>query len=194
MYVEAQRVEEKQGKYTFDGKQIRAQLGKMGKSLKNAIAPDEICEQYGCDTLRLYEMYLGPLDQSKLWRTRDIVGVHRFLQRLWRNLIDDETDRVLVAEESASVALRRKLHQTIKRVTDAMESMSFNVAIAALIELNNELVSLKEVSREVAEPMLLCLGPIASAHGGRIMAAARAWPDDRLRELAQLQPGAAGGG
>ena len=161
MYVEAQRVEEKQGKYYLGDKQIRAQLGKMGKSLKNAIAPDEICEQYGCDTLRLYEMYLGPLDQSKPWRTRDIVGVHRFLQRLWRNLIDDETDRVLVTDEPAPEALRRQLHKTVKRVTDAMESMSFNVAIAALIELNNELVALKAVPREVAEPMLLCLGPIA---------------------------------
>ena len=161
VYIDAHGVQEKQGKYYADGKQVNAQLGKMGKSLKNAIAPDEICEQYGCDTLRLYEMYLGPLDQSKLWRTRDIVGVHRFLHRLWRNLIDDESDQVLVTDDPAAVPLRRKLHKTVKRVTDAMESMSFNVAIAALIELNNELVSLEAVPREVAEPMLLCLGPIA---------------------------------
>ena len=73
----------------------------MGKSLKNSIAPDDICQEYGCDTLRLYEMYLGPLDQSKLWRTRDIVGIHRFLQRLWRNFVADETDAWLVVDEPA---------------------------------------------------------------------------------------------
>ncbi len=161
VYVSAEKVQEKGGKYFFEGQEVNAQMGKMGKSLKNAIAPDDICEQYGCDTLRLYEMYLGPLDQSKLWRTRDIVGVHRFLQRLWRNFIDDDSETLLVSDEPATEAIRRKLHQTIKRVTDAMESMSFNVAIAALIELNNELVALDRVPREAAVPMLLCLSPMA---------------------------------
>ncbi len=161
MYVSADQIEEKQGKYYLEGKEVNGSLGKMGKSLKNAIAPDDICEQYGCDTLRLYEMYLGPLDQSKLWRTRDIVGVHRFLQRLWRNFVDEETNKLLVTDEPASESQRRLLHKTVKRVTDAMGAMAFNVAIAAMIELNNELVGLESLPREIAKPLVLCLSPAA---------------------------------
>jgi len=161
VYVEADKVKEDGKAYTYEGEAVSREFGKMGKSLKNAVSPDEVCEQYGCDTLRLYEMYLGPLDQSKVWNTRDIVGVHRFLQRLWRNFVNDETGELLVVSEKADESLKRKLHKTIKRVTDSMESMSYNVAIAALIELNNELVSLKHIPREVAENMLPMLGPIA---------------------------------
>jgi len=147
--------------YYHNDTPVVREYGKMGKSLKNAVNPDEMCEQYGCDSLRLYEMYLGPLDQSKPWRTDDIVGVHRFLQRLWRNFIDEETGKMHVVDEATPQDLLKKLHKTIKRVTDAMESMSFNVAIAALIELNNDLVQRKTVPLEVAEPMLLCLAPMA---------------------------------
>ena len=137
------------------------EYGKMGKSLKNAVAPDDMCEQYGADSLRLYEMYLGPLDQSKPWRTTDIVGVHRFLQRLWRNFVDPETGALRVTDAAPEEGLRRFLHKTIKRVSEDMERMSFNTAIAALIELNNELVPLKDVPREVAEPMVRLLSPMA---------------------------------
>ena len=161
IYVEAEKVVDKDGQYTFNGEPVTREFGKMGKSLKNAVSPDEVCEQYGCDTLRLYEMYLGPLDQSKVWNTRDIVGVHRFLQRLWRNFVDEETGELLVTSEKADETLKRKLHKTIKRVTDSMEAMAYNVAIAALIELNNELVALKHIPREVAENMLPLLAPIA---------------------------------
>jgi len=155
--------------FTYQGEPVTQEYGKMGKGLKNAIAPDEVCEQYGCDTMRLYEMYLGPLDQSKAWNTRDIVGVHRFLQRVWRNFVNTETDKQtglethtwLVTDEPADEALRRQLHKTIKRVTDDMERMSFNTAIAALIELNNELVGRKSLPREVALAMVLLLSPLA---------------------------------
>ena len=140
---------------------VTRNMGKMGKSLKNAVAPDDICEQYGCDTMRLYEMYLGPLEQSKMWRTRDIVGVHRFLQRLWRNFVDEDSDELLITDDAAPDDLRKKLHKTIKRVTDGMNSLSFNTAIAALIELNNDLVAIDRVPREVADPMVLCLAPMA---------------------------------
>ncbi len=136
-------------------------LGKMGKSLKNAIAPDDICDQYGCDTMRLYEMYLGPLEQSKLWNTRDIVGVHRFLQRVWRNFVNPDTGAWQVSDAPASDDLRRLLHRTIKRVTEDMERMSFNTAIAAMIELNNALVGEKTIPRQIAEPMVLLLAPLA---------------------------------
>src|SRR5690606_34320113 len=103
VYVEAKDVVNAEGRPAADvqgqkgqaffhkNKPVKEEFGKMGKSLKNAVAPDDICERYGCDTLRLYEMYLGPLDQSKIWNTNDIVGVHRFLNRLWRNFVDEET-------------------------------------------------------------------------------------------------------
>ncbi len=161
VYVEAEKVDDKDGKYLYEGEPVNREFGKMGKSLKNAVSPDEVCESYGCDTLRLYEMYLGPLDQSKVWNTRDIVGVHRFLQRLWRNFVNEDAGELLVTSDKTDEALKRKLHKTIKRVTDSMNGMAFNVAIAALIELNNELVSLKTIPREVAENMLPMLAPIA---------------------------------
>ncbi len=161
VYVDAEKVEEANGTFTYEGQPVSREFGKMGKSLKNAVSPDEVCEKYGCDTLRLYEMYLGPLDQSKVWNTRDIVGVHRFLQRVWRNFIDEETGELLVVSDKADESLKRKLHKTIKRVTDSMNAMAFNVAIAALIELNNELVALKTIPREVAENMLPLLAPLA---------------------------------
>ncbi len=90
-YVEADRVEERDGQYFFDGKPVTREFGKMGKSLRNAVAPDDIYRDYGADTLRLYEMFMGPLDKERPWSTADIVGVHRFLQRLWRNVVDEDT-------------------------------------------------------------------------------------------------------
>ncbi|MDX1681780.1 MAG: class I tRNA ligase family protein, partial [Phycisphaeraceae bacterium] len=147
--------------YFFDGEPVNERFGKMGKSLKNAINPDDMCEQYGCDSLRLYEMYLGPLDQSKPWRTDDIVGVHRFLQRLWRNLVDEESGDLKVSDDAPDDQLNALLHRTIERVTDDMERLSYNTAIAALIELNNALVQLDTVPRAVAEPLVLLLAPMA---------------------------------
>ena len=161
IHVPVDDVEEKDGGFYYNGEPVDRQLGKMGKSLKNAITPDEVREKYGCDTLRLYEMYLGPLEQSKLWRTRDIVGVHRFLQRLWRNFIDDETGELLVHDVQPDEGLNRKLHKTIKRVTDDMHRMSFHTAIAALIELNNDLVALEKLPLDVAECLVLMLAPFA---------------------------------
>ncbi|QNN23406.1 leucine--tRNA ligase [Planctomycetales bacterium ZRK34] len=160
IYVDALKIEEKDGQFFYEGQPVTRNLGKMGKSLKNAVSPDDMCEQYGADTLRLYEMYMGPLDQSKPWNTRDIVGVHRFLQRVWRNFFDDE-GKLLITDDAPDDATARLLHKTIKRVTDDMERMSFNTAIAALIELNNALVSLKQLPRAVAEPFVLMLAPLA---------------------------------
>ena len=154
----------------YNGEPVTAQFGKMGKSLKNSLAPDEYCDRYGADTLRLFLMYLGPLDQSKLWNPRDIVGVHRFLQRLWRNLVPPTPEGEpeasvppppLVAEHAPTRELARKAHATIKRATEAMESLSYNVAIASLIELNNELVELDRVPRWVAEVLVRMLSPLA---------------------------------
>jgi leucyl-tRNA synthetase len=153
--------DEKGRQFFYNGEPVTQRYGKMGKSLKNAVAPEDVIAQYGTDTLRLYEMYMGPLDQSKVWNTRDMVGSFRFLQRVWRNLINDETGELLVAETAPPRELARKTHQTIKRVTEAMESMSFNVAIAALIELNNELVPLEKTPRWVAETLVVMLAPLA---------------------------------
>lgn len=162
VYVEAAKVEEKNGQFFYEGKPVKREFGKMGKSLKNAVTPDEICEEYGCDTMRVYEMYMGPLDQSKIWNTRDIAGPFRFLQRVWRNYVNEYTNELLVTDEQAPEAIRKLLHKTIKRVTDDMERMSYNTAIAAMIELNNELVKQSgNLSREVAESFVLLLSPIA---------------------------------
>ena len=92
-YVEATEVEERDGGSSTATPRCTREHGKMGKSLKNAVAPDDIYRDYGADTLRLYEMFMGPLDASRPWNTGDIIGVHRFLQRLWRNVIDEDDRR-----------------------------------------------------------------------------------------------------
>ncbi|TDI76833.1 MAG: leucine--tRNA ligase [Bacteroidetes bacterium] len=147
--------------YFYEGAEVTQEYGKMGKSLKNAVGPDEINERYGCDTLRLYEMYLGPLDASKPWNTRDIVGVNRFLRRVWRNFVHEENDTSLVADIEASPELMGALHKTIDRVSSDMERMSFNTAIAALIEFTSKLVGEDRIPRTIAEPFLLLLAPLA---------------------------------
>ena len=155
----------------------------MGKSLKNAVSPDEICDEYGCDTLRLYEMYLGPLEQSKPWNTRDIVGVNRFLKRVWRNFVDD-SGTVRIVDESANSESKKILHHTIKRVTDDMDRLAFNTAIAALIEMNSFMMKQATIAREVAEPFLILLSPLAphiseelwNLLGNESMISQQTWP------------------
>ncbi len=91
-------MEERDGAYYYQGEQVSRLLGKMGKSLKNAVTPDEIAAEYGADTLRLYEMAMGPLDVSRPWDTRAVVGQFRLLQRLWRNIVDETTGEVTVTD------------------------------------------------------------------------------------------------
>ncbi|MFG0252261.1 MAG: class I tRNA ligase family protein, partial [Phycisphaerales bacterium JB038] len=160
MYVDAHDVVEKEGKFFVNDQEVRQEYGKMGKSLKNAVSPDEIFEEYGADTLRLYEMYMGPLEASKPWNTRDIVGVHRFLQRFWRALVDEETGESRVIDDAADDELRKALHKTIDGVTQDMEGLAFNTAIAKLIELNNKLTNLAGTPREVAEAMVQMVAPL----------------------------------
>ena len=158
----ATEVQDQPGRLFFhNGNSVEQEYGKMGKSLKNAVSPDEINERYGCDTLRLYEMYLGPLDASKPWNTRDIVGVNRFLRRVWRNFIGEFDDALLVSDREASKELTAALHRTIDRVTNDMERMSFNTAIAALIEFTALLVHEDSIPRSIAEPFILLLAPLA---------------------------------
>ncbi len=161
VYVPADEVEERDGAFFHAGEPVRREYGKMGKSLKNMVTPEDIVERYGCDTLRLYEMYLGPLDASKPWSTRDIVGVSRFLNRVWRAFVDEATGDLRVVDAPAGADLERALHRTIAKVTDDLDGLRFNTAIAALIELTNALTALDALPRPVAAPLCLMLAPLA---------------------------------
>jgi leucyl-tRNA synthetase len=160
IYVDAFAVDEVDGQFSFEGEPVTREWGKMGKSLKNAVSPDEMYEAYGADTLRLYEMAMGPLDASRPWETRDVVGMYRFLQRLWRVMIDEHTGEPRVVDTPAGDDTRRLLHRTIDAVRTEMSALRFNTAIAKLIELNNHVTKLEATPREVAEPMVLMLAPL----------------------------------
>lgn len=147
--------------FTWQGQAVTQEYGKIGKSLKNAVSPDEMYEQFGADTFRVYEMSLGPLDQSKPWETRAVVGSQRFLQRLWRNVIDEQTGEVRITDDALDADTERLLHRTIAAVSEDLGSLGFNTAIARLIELNNALTKLDAVPRAAAEPLVLMVAPIA---------------------------------
>ena len=163
VYIDIRKVEFRDGEPVEKGteKVLRRSFGKMGKRYKNGLPPEEVGEEFGVDTLRLYEMYMGPLEASAPWSMEGIRGMQRFLQRVWRNFVD--SDRRVKIGESAALApdLERKLHQTIQKVTEDIEGLRFNTAIAALIELNNQLVSSDEVPQAVARPFLILLSPFA---------------------------------
>jgi len=162
-YVDAFAIDERDNGFFHDGQPVTRELGKMGKSLKNAVAPDDLYVEYGADTLRLYEMYMGPLDASRPWETRDVVGMYRFLQRIWRNFVDEDSDMSRVVDDAPDDETRRLLHKTIDAVRSGMEELRFNTAIAKLIELNNHLTAVvanKGLSREIAEPLALMLSPL----------------------------------
>jgi leucyl-tRNA synthetase len=165
VYVPANEVEERDGKFFFQDMEVTRQQGRMGKSRKNAVAPDDIYAEYGADTLRLYEMFMGPLDASRPWNTADIVGVHRFLQRFWRNVIDEETGAIRVSDAPADEETRRVLHRTIDAVGADMAKLQFNTAIARLFELNNRLTAVVgetgTAPLEVVRAMTLMLAPLA---------------------------------
>jgi leucyl-tRNA synthetase len=162
IYVDATTVEgnERDG-FTYQGKPVTREWGKMGKSLKNSVSPDDLYEQYGADTLRLYEMATGPLDASRPWETRDVVGMYRFLQRLWRNVVDEDTGACTVVDAAADEATLTQLHRTIDVVRAEMDGLRFNTAIAKLIELNNAVTKLDATPREIAEPLVLMTAPLA---------------------------------
>ncbi|MFG1806130.1 leucine--tRNA ligase [Streptomyces sp. NPDC049040] len=160
--VPAAEVEERDGAYWYAGEQVSRLLGKMGKSLKNAVTPDEICAEYGADTLRLYEMAMGPLDVSRPWDTRAVVGQYRLLQRLWRNVVDETTGEVTVSDTEPDEETLRALHKAIDGVTGDMAELRFNTAIAKITELNNHLTkSGRPVPRSVAEQLVLLIAPLA---------------------------------
>ncbi|MGB7448751.1 MAG: leucine--tRNA ligase [Ornithinimicrobium sp.] len=147
--------------HTWDGQPVTQEHGKMGKSLKNVVTPDEMCEQYGSDTFRVYEMSMGPLEQYRPWETRAVVGSQRFLQRLWRNVVDEDTGALSVVDAPMSDTLCRTLHRTIEGVRADYEGLRFNTAIAKMIELNNALTKLEGVPREAAEALVQMVAPVA---------------------------------
>jgi leucyl-tRNA synthetase len=159
--VPAAEVEEREGAYFHGGEQVSRLLGKMGKSLKNAVTPDEICAEYGADTLRLYEMAMGPLDVSRPWDTRAVVGQYRLLQRLWRNVVDETTGEVTVVDTEPDEETLRALHKAVDGVTRDLAALRFNTAIAKITELNNHVTKVREVPRSVAESLLLLIAPLA---------------------------------
>ncbi|MFF5502180.1 leucine--tRNA ligase [Streptomyces roseolus] len=160
--VPAAEVEERDGAYWYEGEKVSRVLGKMGKSLKNAVTPDEICVEYGADTLRLYEMAMGPLDVSRPWDTRAVVGQYRLLQRLWRNIVDEATGEATVVDSAPDEDTLRALHKAIDGVAQDMAAMRFNTAIAKITELNNHLTKAGgAVSRTVAEQLVLLVAPLA---------------------------------
>jgi len=147
--------------YTWRGAPVSREYGKMGKSLKNVVTPDEIFEGYGADTFRVYEMSMGPLDLSRPWETRAVVGAQRFLQRLWRNVIDEVSGELLVTDDVPDEATKRLLHKTIDALRTDYDGLRFNTAIARLIELNNALTKLPHVPREAAEALVVMAAPVA---------------------------------
>jgi leucyl-tRNA synthetase len=159
--VPAEEVEERDGKYFYEGVEVIREYGKMGKSLKNVVTPDEMCDAYGADTFRVYEMAMGPLDVSRPWETRAVVGSQRFLQRAWRLVVDEESGATRVVDEPADDKTRRVLHKVIDGVRNDLDELRFNTAIAKLIELTNAVTPLPATPREVAEPLVLMLSPFA---------------------------------
>jgi leucyl-tRNA synthetase len=165
LYVPAEEVVERvdgtETTYLYNGTLVTREYGKMGKSLKNVVSPDDMYVAYGADTLRVYEMSMGPLDLSRPWETRAVVGSLRFLQRLWRNVVSEETGEPVVADVEPDEQTRKLLHQTIDAVGTDMNALRFNTAIARLIELNNHVTKLDTVPREVAEVLVLLVAPFA---------------------------------
>jgi len=142
---------------------VDARSFKMSKSRGNVVNPDTIVENYGADAFRLYEMYMGPLEAQKPWSTRDIVGMSRFLNAVWRNFVGDEESGKVAKVEATVIpeALDRQLHRTIKKVGEDIAALRFNTAIAELIKLNNEITGIEHVPHTLASTFTLLLAPFA---------------------------------
>ncbi len=164
VYVPAEDVvEDPPGSFVHEGRPVRREYGKMGKSLNNVVTPDEMCETYGADVFRVYEMAMGPLDVSRPWQTRDVVGAQRFLQRLWRLVVDEHTGEL--GDRPTRVRTRRPSDcctSPSTRVGRDYRELSYHTAIAKLITLTNHLIKTGGVvPRSVVEPLVLMTAPLA---------------------------------
>ena len=154
-FADAEFILEEDGKY-ITGREVE----KMSKSKYNVVNPDDICEQYGADTLRLYEMFLGPLEQAKPWNTAGISGVYNFLRKLWRLYFSDNGWQV--TDEAPTAEMLKALHKTIKKVNEDIENFSFNTSVSQFMICVNELSSLKCHHKAILEPLAVLVAPFAS--------------------------------
>ena len=162
LYVPAADVTRTGDGWQYRGQPVTRRAGKMGKSLKNGVSPDDITDAYGADTLRMYEMAMGPLDGDRPWRPADITGMHRFLQRLWRLIVDESTGETLVVSGAGlDDATARLLHRTIAVVREDFAALRFHTAIARIIELTAHASRLPHMPRALAEPLVLMVAPLA---------------------------------
>jgi leucyl-tRNA synthetase len=180
---------------------IDARAYKMSKSRGNVINPDDVVKEYGADSMRLYEMFMGPLEATKPWSMRSVEGVSRFLNRVWRLLIDDRAEQLKLADNVKEVEpdrdTLRKLHQTIQKVTDDLDAMRFNTAIAAMMEFTNHLTRLEVRPRSALQTFVLLLSPFAphlaeelwQALGHRDTLAYEPWPtyDESLTRAEEIE-------
>jgi leucyl-tRNA synthetase len=167
-YVTAADVVERDGKFFHPGTdgeiEVFQEFGKIGKSLKNSISPDEMCDDYGADTLRVYEMSMGPLEASRPWATKDVVGAHRFLQRVWRLVIDENSGELRATDGGdLDTDTLRLLHKTVAGVAEDYAALRNNTAVAKLIEYTNHLTKQHRdsVPRAAVEPLVLMVAPVA---------------------------------
>ncbi len=140
---------------------VSREVEKMSKSKYNVVNPDDICEQYGADTLRMYEMFLGPLEQAKPWSTSGLSGVHSFLKKLWRLYHSGAEEAFTISEEKPTKESLKILHKTIKKVADDIENFSFNTSVSTFMIAVNELTAQKCNSREILEAMAVLISPYA---------------------------------
>ena len=168
-YVPAAEVVERDGRFFLPGpdaetgveSEVFQEFGKIGKSLKNSISPDEICDGYGADTLRVYEMSMGPLEASRPWATKDVVGAYRFLQRVWRVIVDENDGSTRVSDEEPDEQTLRELNRAIAGVSEDYATLRNNTAAAKLIEYTNHLTKSGVTARAAVEPLVLMLAPLA---------------------------------
>ena len=159
--------EKRKGKFYIKGTDIEmaSRAEKMSKSRGNVVNPDDIVRDYGADSLRLYEMFMGPLEATKPWNTKDIEGVSRFLGRVWRLIVDDGAEanqlNAQISDSAPAEETLRMMHRTIRKVTDDTEAMRFNTAIAAMMEFTNHLTGLPTRPRVTLENLTLLVSPYA---------------------------------
>ena len=163
--VASDLVEQRDGQYfhTETGQALTQIVAKMSKTLKNVVNPDDVVRDYGADAMRLYEMFMGPLEATKPWNTQGVEGVYRFLQKAWRLFVNEETDTLkdTVQDIPPDEATLQVLHQTIKKIGADIETFSFNTAISQMMIFVNHMTKQKIHSRAALEPFVLILAPFA---------------------------------